>query len=381
MVDRATVERYRGNWQSEIDAAVLYRAMAEGEENAPVAELYERLAAAEDRHATFWAERLEDAGRAPGPPRPSGRARVLAWLARRCGAALVAPTVAADERRDQGMYDDQPETAGTGMRADERGHARVLARALSATHSSGLSGSQLVRVEGRHRGLGGNALRAAVLGANDGLVSNASLVMGVAGAAAGGAIAPGSIAIAGVAGLLAGAGSMAMGEWISVTSAREAAQRQLDVEADELAEHPEEEAEELRLIYQARGLEESEARRIAERLMRDPDLALEAQARDELGIDPDDLGGSPRVAAATSFLLFALGAVIPVVPFVVFTGGTAVLVSVFASALGLFALGAAITLFTGRGVLLSGVRQLLIGAGAAAVTYGVGALLGVTVAG
>jgi VIT1/CCC1 family predicted Fe2+/Mn2+ transporter len=225
--------------------------------------------------------------------------------------------------------------------------------------------------------VGGNALRAAVLGANDGLVSNLSLVMGVAGAALSG----NTILITGLAGLLAGAGSMAMGEWLSVQSSRELYQRQIDIEAEELAAAPEEEAEELALIYQAKGLSADDARALAGRITADERTAIDTLAREELGIDPTELGGSAREAAVTSFVLFAIGAVIPVVPFALLSGARAVGLSLLLSAIALFGLGAGITLLTGRGVLFSATRQLLIGLCAAALTFGVGRLIGVSLGG
>ena len=364
------------NRQDEVDSAYLYRAMADGERNPSLAELYRRLAAAEERHAAFWAERLRASGQPVPSARPGWRARVLALLARRVGAWLVVPTVAAGEAADQHMYDGQPEAAGTALPSDERSHARVL-RAVVRPATAGLEGGVLARLEGRHRTLGGNALRAAVLGANDGLVSNLSLVMGVAGAGLG----RGPILVTGLAGLLAGASSMALGEWISVQSARESAERQLRVEADELAAVPDEELEELQLIYQAKGLPETQAHEVAERLLADTDTALDVMAREELGLNPDELGGSPWVAAGSSFLLFALGAVVPVLPFLVAAPPGGAVAAAAASGVALFCLGAAISVLTGRGLWRSGLRQLAFGLAAAAATFGVGAALGVSLAG
>lgn len=373
MVRSHDVQRYRDNLQDEVDSAAVYRGMADGEDSPQLADVYRRLAAAEDRHAAFWRERIERAGGTASPPRPTRRARVLRWLAHRGGAGLVLPTVAGAERRDQVMYDHQPEAATTSLPAEERSHARLL-RTLQG---GGLSGADVARLEGRHRAVGGNALRAAVLGANDGLVSNLSLVMGVAGAA----LSQGTIVVAGLAGLLAGAASMALGEWISVRSSAELAERQLRVEGDEIAAFPQEEREELRLIYEAKGLSPALARVVADELARDERTALETMAREELGVDPAEPGSSPWVAAAVSFLLFAVGAIVPVAPFLVVTGTAALVASAVASAAALFALGAAITLFTGRGGVRAGVRQVGVGLAAAAVTYGVGALLGVSLAG
>lgn len=371
--------RYLANLQDEIDGAFLYRIVAAAESSPELAEVYRRLAEVEERHAAFWRDRLAENGSATSGQEslPSRRARLLGWLARRFGPSLVLPVLASDEQRARGMYDDQPETAGTGMRGDERSHARVL----RTIQGGGVDGAGLARLEGRHRSIGSNALRAAILGANDGLVSNLSLVMGVAGAVASAELGPETIVLSGMAGLVAGAFSMAMGEWISVQGSRESVSRQLQIESDELEAFPEEEAEELRLIYQAKGLPAEQAKAVADRLLADPTTALDVMAREELGIDPDELGGSPWQAAITSFVLFALGAIIPVIPFLVSSGVPAIVTSVIASAVGLFALGAAITLFTGRGVLFAGTRQTAIGLGAAIVTYGVGTLLGVSVAG
>jgi VIT1/CCC1 family predicted Fe2+/Mn2+ transporter len=231
----------------------------------------------------------------------------------------------------------------------------------------------LARLEGRHRSAAGNALRAAVLGANDGLVSNLSLVMGVAGAAA----AERTILLTGLAGLVAGACSMAMGEWLSVTSSRELYQRQIATEAAELEQSPEEEMEELALIYQAKGLSETEARNLANRLLSQKEVALDTLVREELGIDPKKLGGSAWTAAGTSFVLFAVGAIFPVAPFFFLTGITAIGASLALSGLALATVGAATSLFTGRSLLFSAGRQLGIGYVAAIVTYGIGRIAGI----
>lgn len=227
----------------------------------------------------------------------------------------------------------------------------------------------------QHRAGSGNALRAAVLGANDGLVSNLSLVMGVAGAS----LASEEILITGLAGLVAGAGSMAMGEWISVTSARELYTRELAVERRELASAPAAERDELAGIYERKGLTPALAAQVADALSSDPAAALDTHAREELGIDPDELGGSALQAAGTSFALFCVGAIPPVAPFAVLDGDAAVAASGVVSSLALFTIGAAITRLTDRSPWLSGLRQLVIGLAAAAVTFGVGALVGTVV--
>jgi VIT1/CCC1 family predicted Fe2+/Mn2+ transporter len=365
------IARFRANLQDEIDSAALYKRLADHEPDPRLADVYRRMAAIEIRHVEFWKEKLRAAGVEVTGVEPGWRSRTLAWLGARFGTHLVVPTLEGMERSARGRYDGQPEARTVGMAAEERSHARVL-RAIAG--QGGLEGGTLARLEGRHKGMAGNALRAAVLGVNDGLVSNLSLVMGVAGAR----LPPDAILLTGFAGLLAGAGSMAMGEWLSVQSSRELYERQIDVEAREIEERPEEEAEELSLIYQAKGLAREEAEGLARRLLQDKDSALDTLAREELGVDPEALGGSAWQAAGTSFVLFIVGAIIPVLPFLAAGGTAAVLASLAVSSAGLFAIGAAITLLTGRSVLSSGMRQLLIGLGAAALTYAVGTVLGVT---
>jgi VIT1/CCC1 family predicted Fe2+/Mn2+ transporter len=369
---RADVKRYRANLQDEVDSAALYRTMAEVERDAHLATVYRRLAEVEDRHAALWEKQIAAAGVKVPPRAPSVRSRVLMALARRFGTAFVLPTAANAERMNQHVYDRQPETTKT-MRGQERSHARLL-ELMSGR--SGLEGPAVARLEGRHRAVGGNALRAAVLGANDGLVSNLSLVMGVAGAA----LTEHAVLLTGLAGLLAGACSMAMGEWISVQSSRELYERQVGVEESEIATMPDEEKEELALIYMAKGLPEDEAKQVAERIMSDEKTALDAMVREELGIDPQDLGGSPWAAAGSSFALFALGAIVPVLPFVFLHGRAATIAALGASAAGLLVIGFAITLFTGRGALYTGMRQLLFGLGAAGITFAVGHAVGVSMA-
>ncbi|MFI5000854.1 MAG: VIT1/CCC1 transporter family protein [Reyranellales bacterium] len=359
--------RYRSNLQGEVDGAAVYTALADSEADPKLAEVFRRLAAVERAHGDFWRKRIESEG-ARFAPTPSGRARVLAWLARRFGPAFVLPTLADNEVRDSAAYDNQPEARQAGLPTDERSHALLM---RAAAGGGGLAGPTLAVLEGRHRG-GGNTLRAAVLGANDGLVSNLSLVMGVAGAAA----AENTIVLTGLAGLVAGACSMAMGEWLSVTSSRELYQSQIATEAEELREVPEEEKEELILIYQAKGIAESQARALADRLLGDKATALDTLAREELGIDPEELGGSAWQAAAWSFFLFSAGAVVPLVPFLLLSGQTALIASLSVSGLALALIGAGTSLFTGRGALFSALRQLAIGLAAAGVTYGAGIMVG-----
>jgi vacuolar iron transporter family protein len=367
-----STDLHLANWQDEIDSAALYRALADLEADGRVAEVYRRLAATEERHAGFWEERLRAAGTRVPARRPGWRTRLLIAVARRFGTQLVLPTLNDLEQADSRGYDEQAESRGTAMPAEERSHARLL-RSLSG--GPGVEGAALGRLEGRHRAASGNALRAAVLGANDGLLSNFSLVMGVAGAQ----VSAHTVLITGLAGLLAGAGSMAMGEWISVQSARELAGRQLEIEQREIEEIPEEEQEELALIYEGKGMHGDAARELAARQIADRSTALDTLAREELGLDPDELSGSAYVAAGTSFVLFAIGAILPVAPYFFLSGTAAVVLSALVSAIGLFGIGAAITIFTGRSVWFSGGRQVAVGIAAATLTYGVGRLIGAAV--
>jgi len=362
--------RLRENLVDEMNGAALYDSLAAAEKDERLAEVYRRLASVEHRHADRWRKKLEDAGETLPSFGPSWRTRTLGWLARRFGTSVVLPTVQTLEQAGTTKYATQADARD--FHGDERSHSRVI-RMMSSMRG-GFAGTDVARLEGRHRTGGGNALRAAVLGANDGLVSNLALVAGVAGAA----MAERLILITGLAGLLAGAGSMALGEWLSVQSSRELYRQQLETEEEELRTAPEEEEEELALIYQSRGLGEEQARAFAASMMSNADTALETLAREELGIDPNELGGSAWEAAITSFLLFSLGAIFPVIPFFFASGELAIVLAVVFSTVALFTVGAAITLFTGRPVWFSGLRQVVFGLVAAALTFGIGRLVGVS---
>jgi VIT1/CCC1 family predicted Fe2+/Mn2+ transporter len=371
--DTTDTTRYLNNLEAERNAVLLYDRLAEAESNADLAAVYRKLADTERGHVAFWEDKLRAAGAAVPPFRPHWRTRVLSVLAGRFGAGFVLPTIAGVEGQAGAAYDGQPDAEAAGLPRHERSHARIF-RQL-AKSSRGLEGSAVARFEGRHRAAGGNALRAGVLGANDGLVSVFSLVMGVAGAG----VDSRGILLTGFAGLLAGALSMALGEWLSVQSSRELYQHQLDIEREELAGAPEEERAELALIYQAKGVPADAARQMAERLLSDEATALDTLAREELSIDPAELGGSAWEAAITSFVLFSVGAIVPVFPYIFLTGMAGIIASAVFSAVGLFVIGAAITLLTGRKVLYSGLRQVMFGMAAAAVTFGVGRWIGVNV--
>jgi vacuolar iron transporter family protein len=368
------ITRHLENWQDEIESAYLYRALAKVEKQPALAEVYRRLSLTEQTHAQVWEDKLLQIGYRIPKRRIGWRTRSLAQFARWFGPQFVLPTINAMEQVDSHSYDAQTDAHDTQLPVEERSHARLLEAIASPTHA-GMDGNTLAQIEGRHRTAGGNSLRAAVLGASDGLLSNMSLVMGVAGAN----LASKSILVTGMAGLLAGACSMALGEWLSVQSSRELYERQIAIERREVAEVPDEEQEELALIYEAKGLPAAQAQALAAKMMTNHTTALDTLAREELGIDPDELGGSPWAAAITSFFLFAIGAIIPVAPFFVLTGNLAVYISLLWSGLGLFMIGAGITLLTGRSILYSGMRQVVFGFVAAAITFGVGRLIGVTI--
>ena len=364
------VKRFRSNLRDEVDGAALYRLLAEAERDPERRDIYEKLAASEDKHLALWRTRLEEAGAVVPAYRPSFRVRTLGWLARRFGTGVVAPIVAQMEAAAMTMYDNQPEAIEHNLPADERSHARIF-REISRSEGRRSGGVNIARIEGRHRGATGNALRAAVLGANDGLVSNLSLVMGVAGADPGRDV----IILGGVAGLLAGSLSMALGEWISVRSSHEAYQRQRAIEREELLLNPEEEEEELTLIYQAKGLSRDEAKTTARQILSNPETALDTLVREELGMAHEE-ASSAWTAAGTSFLMFSIGAVLPVLPWLFVGGLPGIAASAALCGVGLFGVGAIITLFTGRSILFSGSRMLVFGLAAAAMTFGIGKAIG-----
>jgi VIT1/CCC1 family predicted Fe2+/Mn2+ transporter len=371
--DRMEAARYRRNLRDELDGAALYHALAQAESDPVRKDLFLQLSEAETKHAALWRSKLEALGIDVGVHVPTFRTRVLAMLAARFGPRYVLPSIAAAECADQNKYAGQSDALA--LSADERSHAAVVNAALGGGDKGDFSGALIAKAERWHRGGSGNELRASVLGANDGLVSNFCLIMGVAGAGS----ANHAILLTGLAGLVAGACSMALGEWLSVTNARELAQSQLSREAQELAETPEAEEHELALIFQAKGLDREHARQVAARLMKDQSAALDTLAREELGIDPAELGGNPWTAAGSSFALFAAGAIFPIVPFSFSQGLPAIGLSVALSAVGLAAIGVVTSLFNGRGPLFSAARQVVIGCAAAAVTYGAGLAFGVSV--
>ncbi len=354
--------------QIEVDASFLYALLADHEQDVHVAKVFREMSEIEMGHARAF---LRSKGLPESSmPKPSRRALTLRWIGKVFGYDYVLGVLLDTEkglssgviaaRKKQNQQNSISDTA----------HVSILRNLLHANKN--ISGAGLARFEKRHRNVGGNAIRAAVLGGNDGLVSNFSLVMGVAGASAG----SGPVLMTGLAGMLAGALSMSLGEWISVKSSQELAENQMELEAEELEINPEGEQQEIALIYMAKGIPEEQAKQMAADIMKNKDQALDMLVKEELGINADEMEGSAMEAAYSSFFLFVAGAIIPVIPFFFTAGTTAILWSAFLSALGLFGIGAAITLFTNRSVWMSGMRQVLFGLMAAAITYGVGSLIG-----
>lgn len=335
------VKNFLRSYRDELQSAYLYEVVARTETHPQYIELFRRLGGESRKQADIWAQKLKSAGYSGSLEfYPSTRALLIARLVRAFGARALLSALASMKVRGLSVLSaDFEEHSWPPTEKDERN---------------------------RHRGIRRGAnLRAAVFGVNDGLLSNVSLVLGVAGATTDSRM----LMLSGLSGLLAGAFSMAAGEYISVRSQRELYEYQIDLERAELAEFPQEEAEELALIYEAKGIKREEARAIAQKLVMSPDKALDTLAREELGLNPNDLG-SPIGAALASFLAFAVGAVVPVVPFLV--SENALKTSVILSASCLFVIGASLSLFTGRSALWSGLRMLLIALVAGAVTYSLG---------
>lgn len=341
----------RNQWYAEKESAWLYASVAAAEPDADKRRLFERLAEGAEEQAGIILEQIRKSdGDASSDFSPSLRARVVAVLTRMVGPRRARHVLAAMKIRGLSIY-SVPATQGE--------HPVPQAASEIGT---------------RHKqSLGGMNLRAAVFGINDGLVSNASLIMGVAGASVDTSL----IIVSGVAGMLAGAFSMASGEYLSVRSQRELYEYQIGLEEEELKLYPEEEAEELALIYGARGVPIERAREMASLIFKNPTKALRTMAIEELGVNPDELG-SPWGAASSSFIAFFIGAALPLAPFVVATGSTALLAAAAVSAAGLFVVGAALSLLSGKGAVRGGLRMLAIGGGAGLATYAIGSLVGVS---
>ncbi|MBS0579796.1 MAG: VIT1/CCC1 transporter family protein [Proteobacteria bacterium] len=339
------------SWYHEKESAWLYRQVAAAEPDPAKRDLFLKLAAAAEAQAERWQLLAQRAGTAIPSFVPSLRARIVARLLKRFGVRALRGVLAAMKLRGLSVYSAPPPVPGHAMP------------------------TSLEQVGARHRSAVGGSLRAGVFGVNDGLLSNASLVLGVAGAGVGSA----TVLTTGAAGLLAGALSMAAGEYISVRSQREMYEYQIALERAELEEYPEEEAEELALIYNARGVELGQAREVSRALLANPQQALDVLSREELGLNPDDLG-SPLRAASVSFLTFALGAILPLIPFLAGVGGSrAVIASALLTLLALAGVGLGLSLFTGRDALRGALRMVLIGGGSGVVSFLVGKVLGVAI--
>ncbi len=359
--------------QVEVDTAFLYKKLSENYKNESVCKIFHKMSEIEGRHAQkVLGKILAKTPNATMPP-PSFRARLQVKLAHYFGYEFILSNLTAIEYQLSKSAIEKKQASGEKITGLENVHLNIIQN-LTQHANLNVEGAVLSKFEGKHKGVGGNELRAAVLGSNDGLVSNMSLVMGVAGATSG----HDAIIVAGIAGLLAGSISMALGEWLSVQSSRELYQRQIEIEEEELENSPEEEMNELSILYQAKGMSEEESKKLVEKMFANKDTALDALVREELGIDKDSLGGSAWKAAFTSFFLFAVGAIIPVFPFFFIPGVWATPVSLVASTFGLFAIGASITLFTGKNAFYSGLRQIVFGLSAAGITYLIGRLIGTT---
>lgn len=364
---------------AERNASLLYRALAESTDGEQREALLE-LADVEDKHAQHWVDKLTTYG-VEIPPAPTvlnADDEQLVRRARSLGLVSVLDTLEQNEGADAGMYDDEPEALPT-MPSDEREHADVF-RALKGGEPERFPHRERSSKAGEpwHRADKSGSVRAAVFGVSDGLVSNTALVMGFAAASLAGAIENSVVLFAGLAGLLAGAFSMAAGEYVSMASQRDLFKREIDLERQELLEKPEEERLELELIYRAKGLPRDQARAVADQIMKDPEIALDTLAREELGLDPDELGSAWK-AAVSSFLSFAIGASVVVVPYALFSGMTAFVLAVALALVSLIVVGGLVGYQSGRGVVFSAGRQVLWGVGAAGVTYLVGSLVGVNV--
>ena len=397
------------NLKLERDAIQLYVALARIERDPVRASAFRTIADNERRHAEVWARRLRERGAVvPEVGGPRFRIRVILAIARIFGTHAVRDLVQALEGDEVAIYAAQTTPEVEAIAADEREHAeiwkslsgardgrtvrsgdravsdeaRATVTAAAGEHAAMAIGvSEPGQIAGRerwHRSSRSGTLRAVIFGVSDGLVSNLALVMGVVGANV--AVGSGNLVLlAGIAGLLAGAFSMAAGEYISMQSQRELFERQIALERAELEAMPEEEEAELAAVYQAKGFTPDEARTIARRMFSDPEHALDTLIREELGLDPDELG-SPWGAAFGSFVAFAIGATVPVVPYLFGAGFGAFIAAAVASLVALFVVGAGVSLLTGRSLLFSGMRQVGIGAAAAAVTYLVGSAIGISVA-
>jgi VIT1/CCC1 family predicted Fe2+/Mn2+ transporter len=364
---RPDLDSFQHHWQDEADAAYLYRVLADSEPDAAKQSIYRRLAAVEDRHLEIWSALLAQHGRSPGRHHPTARTRLLAFLGRRFGPGFLLPMLLAEEGREVKAYLDMHRTTGQGVAGHDE--ALVLARE-SAEHATTLNGIAGRTGEPWHKTGAGGFLRNVVYGFNDGLTANFGLVAGVLGATVTSTETYHHVIVAGVAGLIADALSMGSSGYLAAQSEREVYAHEIAMERDEIALMPEIERDELALIYEAKGMDRDSAFRIATQVMADPEKMLAEQVQEELGIS--ESATSPMREAWITGLATAVGALIPVLPFFLFDGRTAVIVSFAISMLSHWVVGAARSVFTGRSVFRSGMDMFVVGLGVAVVGYYVG---------
>jgi len=355
------------HYQDEADAAYLYENLAAAEPDAGRREIYAQLAEVERRHTDLWAGLLRDQGHAVsvGGPTPSFQARAMAWLGRRFGPRYLLPLLLREEGREVKGYLDLHRRTGPGAARDV---SLTLARE-SAHHAETLAGLTGTGPEPWHRTESGGFLRNVVYGFNDGLTANFGLVAGVIGAE----VAPHVVLITGVAGTFADALSMGASGYLAAKSEREVYAHEIATEREEIRLMPEVEEQELALVYQAKGIESARARQMAADVMRDPERALEEKVREELKIG--EAHTTPLKEGWITGTATAVGAFIPVAPFLVLDGAPAVWTAFALAMLSHFAVGAARSIFTGRGLFRSGIDMFVVGLGVAAVGYVVGDLV------
>ncbi|HSJ62425.1 MAG TPA: VIT1/CCC1 transporter family protein [Gemmatimonadaceae bacterium] len=365
------LESFREHWQDEGDAAFLYRILADAEPDAHRREIYRKLADVEDRHVAIWAALLAEHGRAPERFAPSARARLMAWFGRAFGTRLLLPMLLAEEGREVKAYLAMHRTTPRG--APGKGEALLLARE-SKEHAGHLASIQGKSGAGEpwHRMETGGILRNVIYGFNDGLTANFGLVAGMIGATV--AEQHHLIIAAGLAGTIADALSMGASGYLAAKSEREVYEHEIAMERQEIELMPELERDELALIYEAKGMQAEAAHALATEVMADPARMLEEQVQEELGIV--DQGSSPMREAWLTGTATALGAIIPVAPFLFAEGTMAIGISFVVSMASHFLVGAARSVFTGRSIFRSGMDMFLVGLGVAAVGYVVGEWIG-----
>jgi VIT1/CCC1 family predicted Fe2+/Mn2+ transporter len=361
------LDEFTHHWQDEADAAFLYRRLAASEPDAAKRDIYQRLAEVEDRHVEVWAGLLAQHGRQLGPHRPTGRTRLLAFLGKLFGPGFLLPMLLAEEGREVKAYLDMHRTTGAGVAG--RDEALTLAKE-SAEHATTLNTIAGRTGEPWHRTGAGGFLRNVVYGFNDGLTANFGLVAGVLGATVTATETYHHVIVAGVAGLIADALSMGSSGYLAAQSEREVYAHEIAMERDEIALMPEIERDELALIYEAKGMDRDSAFRIATQVMADPEKMLAEQVQEELGIT--EAATSPLREGWITGLATAVGALIPVMPFFFLDGPTAVIVAFVIAMLSHFLVGAARSVFTGRGAFRSGLDMFVVGLGVAVVGYYVG---------